>query len=63
MRIDIGYTDENNELEKLLFERHTHAEIANDHEPDQIVYTEKDVLDIIEWVLKNADRVRDMVDM
>lgn len=34
-------------IEKRLFEIHTHAEIAHVMDPDQMVYTEKDVIQLL----------------
>ena len=36
-----------NRIAKLLFNRHTHAEIAHSQNPEQIVYTEESVIDIL----------------
>jgi len=36
-----------NQLGKLLFDIHTHAEIVSDENSDQIVYREKDVIELL----------------
>jgi hypothetical protein len=38
------------EMQQELFKRHSHAEIENDVDPEQIVYTEKDVLILMQMM-------------
>ncbi len=39
------------DIKKLLFKYHSHAEILNNIDPEQIVYKEKDVIEIINYIL------------
>ncbi len=38
------------EIQDELFKRHSHAEILNDIDCEQIVYTEKDVLILLQMI-------------
>ena len=45
------YDDLPIEIQEQLFKAHSHAEIENDIDPEQIVYTEKNVIAIINLIL------------
>lgn len=44
-----------NTLAKILFKAHSHAEIENEEDPSQIVYTEKAVLNILKHLGYDAE--------
>lgn len=46
--------NESDNLNEWLFEHHTHAELANIKNPDMIVYTGDDVLELIK-LLRNGE--------
>ncbi len=45
--------EESDELNKWLFEHHSHAEIQYDMNPSKIVYTEEDVIELINKLREN----------
>lgn len=44
-----------NKLCELLVAIHTHAEIANEEDTDQIVYREKDIIELLQKLKENND--------
>ena len=46
-------------LSELLTSIHTHAEIANEENTDQIVYREKDLIQILIHLKNNNDILKD----
>jgi len=45
--------DESDELNKWLFQHHSHAEIQHVINPEGIVYREKDVIELIKLLREN----------
>ncbi len=46
-------------LSDLLIGFHTHAELANESDPGQIVYLEKDVVDLLLKLKENKEMLND----
>ena len=46
-------------LNELLMGIHTHAEIANENDPEQIVYLEKDIIQLLLKLKENKDVLND----
>lgn len=46
-------------LSELLITIHTHAELANESDPEQIVYLEKDIVQLLLKVKENKDLLND----
>jgi hypothetical protein len=46
----------NKQFNDIIFSRHTHAELVNEENPNQIVYKEKDVLNIIDDILNSINK-------
>lgn len=44
-----------NDIAKILFKAHSHAEIENEENPSQIVYTEKALLNILKYLGYDAE--------
>ena len=46
-------------LSELLIGIHTHAEIAYEEDPEQIVYCEKDIIELLKIIKENKELLDD----